>query len=78
MPSMPVTLEAPSRRHQTADLKDDRLSPNQTAGDLDGIEINLDELASLTELVGSRVSTGAVEISEIVMCAKCVGECKIF
>jgi hypothetical protein len=65
------------RRRQLDDVKDDRLVAGRALfGDLATIE--LDELDELDHLVDTTISIGDVEISEIVMCAKCVGECKVF
>lgn len=77
MASVPVVLGS-RRRRQLDDVKDDRLvtgplvkGNSVSLSDLDGID-------DLSDLVSVRVSTGDVEVSEILMCAKCVGECKVF
>ena len=65
-----------TRKPQIEDLQDDRLLRHGLLGGT--IVDDLDEFDDLDALVSATVSTGRPEISEIVMCAKCVGECKIF
>lgn len=77
MASVDLILTPPQRR-QVDDIKDDRLSSLAATGDSAALAVGDEELADVLALVDAQVSTGAVEISEILMCAKCVGECKIF
>lgn len=77
MASVPVVLGS-RRRRQLDDVKDDRLVTGGLIQGNSASRSELDDIDDLSDLVGVRVSTGDVEVSEILMCAKCVGECKVF
>lgn len=62
------------RASQREDIKNDRVS----VGIRDEAPFDSDELEDLEDLVISDATTGDVTVADIVMCAKCIGECKIF
>ena len=62
---------------QLNDIQDDRLvEASLPCGHVSPATI--DGLEDLSDLVTSSRISGEVEISDVVMCAKCVGECKVF
>lgn len=74
---MPVTVALKTKRESVAfDIKDDRVATDPVLGG--AASAPSDEMDELFQLIERSASIGDVEISEILMCAKCVGECKIF
>lgn len=59
-------------------IKNDRLASISPSGDMSKAVFEDEELRELERLVDSAYSTGKVDVTEVLMCAKCIGECKIF